>query len=508
MKERFLTILSVCIAISLFSCGKTLQAPDRIEVAVPYEFDTLDPHVQNALSNFAVLSNFYEPLVSTDATMRITPCIARRWENPDLSTWIFYLRPGVRFHNGKTLVAEDVVYTFDRLLSNRELEMAGYLVELTKVTTIDSTTVKIQTELPSSILLNKLRFIHIISKDSGDLMKQQINGTGPYRLESWDRKETVVLSRNEDYWGATPFLKRAVIHLNRSPNEALEGLLNGAISFAQCNSKKVKKRLSEEKRVVTLQSDSMFVKYLGYDLARDETPFCSVKPNPFKNLNVRLAIHLAIDRKKIVDSLATQAVPANQPLPPFIFGYNPDIPDTQYDLNEARQLMARAGLPDGFEVTLHVRKLFEDAGLLVRDQLAQIGIRVKVAVLPDTEILPGLRKHDYTFYLSRIGSPTGDASDVTDNCLHSPDATRRYGIMNFGQYSNQEVDRAIEESSRIQLIERRRSVLHGIMDTVMKDVAWVPLYIDQDIYAIDKAYSWKPRNDSFILISEINPAIR
>jgi peptide/nickel transport system substrate-binding protein len=165
--------------------------------------------------------------------------------------------------------------------------------------------------------------------------------------------------------------------------------------------------------------------------------------------------------------------------------------------------LTEAGFPDGFDVTLHVRKLFEDAGLLVKEQLANAGIRVDLRVLPDTEILPGLRKHQYTFYLSRIGSPTGDASDVTDNCLHSLDPAKRYGVMNYGEYKNPEVDKAIEESARIPQLEKRRNLIQSIMRTVMEDVVWVPLYIDQDVFAIDQRFSWKPRNDSFVFASEI-----
>jgi len=475
-------------------------------LAVPYELGSLDPHARNSLSDFALLSNLYEPLVTTDGSMRILPCLAERWENPDQSTWIFHLRKNVRFHSGKDLTSKDVVYTFSRLLSSQDLEMAGYLLEVAEVTATDGMTVKIRTRFPSSITLNKLRFILIVPANSGGVLSKQINGTGPYQLKSW--KKDLIFLRNENYWGERPFLREVQFLLNRDSEAAANELLEGKAQFAQCNSKILKEKLSGNAEFEILQSDSMFVKYLGYDVARDRSPYCSVEPNPFKNKLVRSALQLAIDRKELVSKLTTYAVPANQPLPPFIFGYNPAIPDAPYDPQQARKLLQRAGLPNGFDVVLHVRKLFEQAGLLVRDQLAGVGIRVKVVSLEDTEILPGLRRHEYTFYLSRIGSPTGDSSDVTDNCLHSPDPRSHYGVMNYGYYSNSEVDQAIEESSRIPDIDKRRNLVQSIMSKVMDDIAWIPLYIDQDVYAIHKAYSWKPRNDSFILAAEIKPAER
>ncbi len=506
MKSAILAIVCVSLCMGCERPPPALQKP--FTLALSYELDTLDPHHRNSVSNFALMSHFYEPLVATNPSMAIIPCLAARWENPDLSTWIFYLREGVRFHDGKPLEAKDVVYSFQRLLSSQDLEMSGYLQDLVEAKALNDHTVKLRTNLPMSILLNKVRFILIIPKDSGDKVKLGTNGTGPYTLTSWILNKSIELTRNENYWGPKPSLQYVSIRLNRSPEQAMKELLVGEAQFVQCNSKDSKQKLGSDPRFTLHHNDSLFLKYLGYDLSRDVTPFCSVQPNPFKNKLVRQAIHLAIDRRRLVMELPTYAVPANQPLPPFIFGYNPAIPAARHDLQEARRLLKAAGLPDGFDVTLHVRKLFEQAGTLVKEHLALAGIRVHLQVLPDTEILPGLRKHQYTFFLSRIGSPTGDASDVTDNCLHSLDAARRYGFMNYGEYFNPEVDRAIEESGRIQQLERRRNLIQSVMKTVMEDVVWVPLYIDQDVFAIDKRYSWKPRNDSFVFVSEIKTGVK
>ena len=110
---------------------------------------------------------------------------------------------------------------------------------------------------------------------------------------------------------------------------------------------------------------------------------------------------------------------------------------------------------------------------------------------------------DTSLLLSRFGCPTGDVSDILDNAIHTRDPARRLGIQNYGGYSNPAVDRAIEHSAGIDDTVERRRALESIMATLMDDLAWIPLYVDQDTYALDRGLSWKPRADSFILAAEI-----
>lgn len=126
-----------------------------------------------------------------------------------------------------------------------------------------------------------------------------------------------------------------------------------------------------------------------------------------------------------------------------------------------------------------------------------------MAVLPDPELFDLLSRQGTSLHLSRYGCPTGDASDILDNALHSKDPSRHLGIYNDSGYSNPEVERAIEESAGIDSVTQRRKALERIMALLVEDLVWVPLYVDQDVYALDSAYSWQPRSDSFILAAEI-----
>ncbi len=183
-----------------------VEAPYR--VSVPYDLDSLDPAARNRLSDFSLLSNFYEPLVVTDANLSPRPALATRWNNPDPQTWVFELRRGVRFHDGRPLRAADVVWSFERLTgAGKGLEMSGQVSMLRRVRATGERTVEFVTTGPVGILLNKLRFILSVpeGEDVAGLSRRVV-GTGPFRLESWEKVRSLTLRRNESYWGARPSL--------------------------------------------------------------------------------------------------------------------------------------------------------------------------------------------------------------------------------------------------------------------------------------------------------------
>jgi peptide/nickel transport system substrate-binding protein len=500
-------VFALIVLLLTLSCKSTRPpAPDSINIAVPYEIDTLDPQAKTRLSNFSVAFNFYEPLVRTDEDMKLVPALAVRWENPDAYTWIFHLQPSVRFHDGKPMKAQDVVYSLNRLLTDPNLEVSSLLTNIVDVVALDPESIRIRTNSPITLMLNKLSFVAIVPDGStSESLSANVDGTGPYRLLRWERGSAIHMVRNEDYWGEKAPLQKVNFYLSQTPKEAIASLTSHKCRLAQCNSKDLEAAIGGSQDLEMLRHDSLFLKYLSFDMSRKITPYCSVTPNPFQNKMVRQAINIAIDRQRLVTELLTYSVPVNQPVPPFAFGYNPQIELPQYDPAEARNLMAKAGYQNGFDVTLHTRQILAGTGLVVKDQLLQIGIRVDLKVLPDPEFFQALDKHEFSFFVSRIATTIGDASDVLEGALHTRDVSGHYGAINYIGYSNPEVDRGIEESAGMLKVDQRRDRLQKIMSVLMDDLPWIPLYIDQDVYAIDKAFRWNPRNDSMILAQTIHP---
>ena len=248
------------------------------------------------------------------------------------------------------------------------------------------------------------------------------------------------------------------------------------------------------------------MKLLYLDVARDASDEFGGGRNPFRDVRVRRAVSLAIDRGELVRRLSGPAVPANQLVTPYIFGYDPARAPLRFDPAEARRLLADAGWPDGFEVRFPARGLFAEAARVVGEMLGRVGIRTNVVALSEPDWFQAMAERRFAITLTRFGCPTGDASDLFDNALHTPDADRSVGLSNYTGYSNREVDRLTEEAARTFEMGRRQKMLFEATARTLEELPVVPVYIDQDLYAFRSGVTWTPRNDNFLIASEIGKA--
>lgn len=486
------------------ACGRPGDDGERYGVSVPYDLDTLDPGARNRLSDFSLLSNLYEPLVVTDANLSVRPALALRWNNPDPLTWRFELRPGVLFHDGSPLGAGDVVWSFERLRGTPGLEMGGHVAGVRSVRALDGGEVEVRTAAPVGILLNKLRFVLIVRRgEDFPVLSGRVNGTGPYRLSDWKRGESMLLERNEAYWGPRPALAAVRFLLNRSPASALEDLRSGRSRFVQSSSKATEAALARDPSVALRRNSSVSVKFLFFDVASERSPDVPGERNPFRDVRVRRAVSLAVDRDELVRRLSVPAAPASQLVPPFIFGHDPSRRSLRHDPEEARRLLAEAGWEGGFDVRFPARGLFSEAAQIVADMLERVGIRARVAPLPETDWFRAMGAREFAMTISRFGCPTGDASDLLENLLHTRTPDGLAGVANYLGYSDAEFDRLVALAARTLEMPQRRQILAEATGRVMEDLPVVPLYVDQDLYAFRAGVEWKPRNDNFLIASEI-----
>ncbi|KAA0255877.1 MAG: hypothetical protein EDX89_03965 [Acidobacteria bacterium] len=477
--------------------------PDVLRVAAPFELTTLDPHAKDLLSHHSLLANVYESLVFRDAEMALGPALAARWTSPDPLTWVFELRPGVTFHDGGPLEAADVAATLERILRDGSLETGFYGRAVSRVRALDARTVEVKTAEPSAVLLNKLAFIPIVPRDAATRpLASHADGTGPYRVAEWAPGSRLRLVRNEAYWGPKPPFREVLFRLTRSPGETVGEFAAGRVDLARVTGADLPD-LSAAPRHGVVRRPSIFVRFLGFDVQRLTSPYVSVTPNPFRSREVRTAVSLALDRRRLLPRGASRPLPATQLVPAFIFGFDPSLRETVADLEGARARMAAAGLASGFEVTLHVREVVADTAGQVRELLAPLGIRVNVAALPDAEYFALARGERPSFFLSRFGCSTGDASDLFDSALHTPDATRHLGSANAGGVSDPEVDRLIAESASVADVATRRSVLQRLMRHVLDRAYWLPLVLDEDVYLVRDGLAFSPRADGYLVAAEV-----
>jgi peptide/nickel transport system substrate-binding protein len=495
--------LAVALALPLFACGGETHPRETLAIAVPYEIASLDPHAEDKVANFSLTSNAYEGLVDLDQEMKVRPSLAISWESPDALTWLFRLRPHVRFHDGRPLRSDDVVWSLKRVMGRKDLELRNYLRDVVDVEGVDERTIKITTAHPTRVLLNKLAFVGIVPEGSSDaLLKTSAIGTGPYRLADW-HPDSLRLIRFEGYWGEKPALSEVDFHLGVRPEEALVGIGAGRYQLAQCDSKKATSSFGSSPKHKVIRRDNLYVKYLAFDTYRDPTPFCDRRENPFKDPRVRKAISTALDRPRLVQNLDRYAIPLYEAVPRFVFGFDPGIHEQKADPERARQLMREAGLSAGFRVTLHTRTVLAQVVQPLQEDLRQIGIEVEVKVLPDPEFFTLVRARGASFWLNRFGCASGDASDLLEDMVHSRDEATRYGSINYGGFADRALDKAIEESAAIDDLEVRRDAVQRILRRVTEGFIVVPLFVDQDVFVLDSSVTLKPRADSAIRAAEI-----
>ena len=497
----------LAVSISLCTCRREppAGAPQRpFGVAVYYDLTTLDPHVEATISS-SVLYNVYEALVDVDANLEVRPGLAESWTTPEDLTWIFRLRPTARFHSGKLLRAADVVYSIERVLRDPDLESGYYLVDVSSVRALNEHTVEIRTAHPASNLPNRLSIMPIVPEGSSrDSLATSADGTGPYQVVEWKKSQSLRLTRHVPYWGRLAPLRDVVFSFNRDPAEIERGLLAGEYQLATLGGGDAGSRLLASAAHQVLRADSLHVKYLAYDLARDTTPFCGVRPNPFKDKRVREAIDLALDRRRLAAALPGEAAPATQVVPRFVFGFDPEILLSGYDPVRAKALLREAGLGSGFAVTLHSRAVLAPAAALIREQLAAVGVAVEVRALGDLEHRLALDRGDMSFWLSRWGCATGDAGELLENAMHSLHRPQRLGLYNRTGYNSPALDRAIEDSRDLVSRIERRSALQALMRSITADRLWLPLYTDQEAYVLDRSFSWRPRYTASIRVAEVS----
>lgn len=501
---RFFGPVATALAL-LLACGRrepTPEAEDALRIAVPYDVSTLDPAAIDRLDHFALLVNVFEPLVMNDGDLRIRPSLAERWENPDEHTWVFQLRSGVRFHGGKPLTAADVVYTIQRLRERPDLECRSYVLDVVEARAPTPYRVVIRTASRSRTLLSRLNNVLVVPEGATeDAIRSGVAGTGPYAIEAWRPGGSLALRRHAGHWSRRPLPQRVEFALARGPEEALGGLLAGRYRLVRADSRSALARVEGRFRVA--RRENLFTKMLAFDHRREVTPYCSVRPNPFRDRRVRRALDLGLDRGAIVKALPWHAVPAHQPVPRSVFGFDPGLPRPAPDTAEARRLLREAGLGAGFGLTLHTRRVLAEGAQGVRAGLATLGIRADVEVMPDAEYFAFLARGGPSVWFDRFGCTTGEASELLEDLVHSPNPARHLGTLNFGGFADPELDRLIEGIAALESPQARRDALQRAVRMVVERLPVVSLFNDEDTYAMDPTLRFAPRADSYLPVVDV-----
>lgn len=462
---------------------------------------TLDPHAVNVGLNFNLLHQMYEPLVIRLADNSLQGALAESWKQADdPSVWAFKLRPGVKFHDGTPLTAADVVFSLKRAQAPSS-QMKSLLSSVREVVAVDPLTVHIRTQGPDLVLPDNLTNLFIMSEawtrahqaeapqdtasKSENYATRHVNGTGPYTLVSREVDSRTVMKLNPTYWGKGQFPLQ-VTELTyvpiKSPATRVAALLSGEIDFLQDVPAQDVARLKSNANLKVASGLENRTIFLGLDVGSAKLRHSSVTDrNPLADARVREALALAIDRDAIQKAVMRGlSSPTGMLAAPFVNGYTKALAAyPKADPARARKLLAEAGYPEGFTLTLDApndRYVNDEAiATAVAGFLARIGVKVTVQARPFALHNALLTKGDSDFYLYGWGVPTHDSAYVFDYLVHTR-GKNRLGTWNITGYSNPQLDTQIESLSSEGNRDKRNATIQSIWEATRQAGFYIPLH--------------------------------
>ena len=516
------------LAAALLACALAAPAAaQNLTIGMQTEPGTMDPQFNLLGSNTSALRNIFDTLLSRDPSLQVRPSLAESWRAVDETTWEFKLRPGVQFHDGSPLTAEDVRFTIERVtrVANNPNSYATYIQGIREVQVVDPLTVRFLTDGPVPLLPSNISNIFIISAAKGLRATGEFNagaaaiGTGPYRLASWQPGQPLVLDRNAGYFaGAAPW-QRVTFRPIANDGARVAALLAGDVDFVNGVPLQDVARLQREGgRTRVFGGPSAYVYMLFPEVGKDPLPGTRdaqgqpLPRNPWLDPRVREAVSLAISREAIVERLMEgRARVANQAVPEGFFGHSTRIPPARFDAERARALLREAGYPNGFQTGLACPndRFVNDSKICeaVAQQLQRVGIRVDLSTQPRATFFPQRAQRIWPLHAAGWGSLTGESSYFLTSQIHTPSRELGLGAINYSGISVPEIDAVIQRGRRILDDGERRRVLEEAMERTIAQNLVIPVLTFEAIWAgrADRV-RFAPRADEETLAIEVQPA--
>jgi glutathione transport system substrate-binding protein len=478
-------LLGVAMTGISLGCSNPKPPESRITIMQIEPPLTMDPGDHTASFTADVLDPVYESLTRFDQNLRAAPCLATKWSVDASGTrWTLQLREGVRFHDGTPFNAQAVVNTFARLLNPHRGLAAGSRVRavIGDVQAIDAVTVLFTLKAPYASFLSMLAVTPIVSPtaDKQDILSRHAVGTGPYRFVEWKTGEYVLERRNEQYWGPLPKTVELKWMWTSEPMLMNMSVVSGQADIVNPLPPIFAEALTRNRRVKLLQGGEARVYWLALNM----------KMRPLDDVRVRRALNYATDRAALVQSqLRGYGAPANSPLAPSDFAYDPHIVGYPYDLDKAKALLAQAGYGNGFTLKAVVQDA--DAELLEALQ----GMWSKVNVNLEIE-----KMEMGVFSQAIFGSPEQKAEQGIQCVFASwsaedldPDYQLRPlyrtqawspGGANLGFYSNRHLDSLLDAAAGELDVSKRIELYRQAQQIISDDAPHVLLYYSRDLAAV------------------------
>lgn len=479
------------------------------DIVVTYKDDitTLDPAIGYDWVNWSMIKSLYSRLMDYEpGTANLVPSLAESFDvSADGLTYTFKLRPGVKFSNGRAVIASDVKYSIERAVNPKtqgpgagffgaingfDAVSGGTSETLSGIETPDDMTVVFKLSRPDATFLHVLaiNFASVVPKEAveaaaGDFGKKPV-GSGTFILKDWTIGQRLVFDRNPDYFNKDlPYIDKVTVEVGQEPLVALLRLQQGEIDIAGDGippAKFLEIKNSPEGAQMIVDGEQLHTGYLTLN----------TKIKPLDDVNVRQAINMAVNKERITRILNGRATPANQPLPPLMPGYDKAFTGYAFDVEKAKALLAEAGFPDGFETVLYSTNTDPQPRIAqaIQQDLAAIGVKAEVRALAQGNVIAA-------------GGTEGEAPMIWSGGMawiaDFPDPSNFYGPIlgcggavqggwNWSWYCNEALDkRAIEADSMSDpaKVAERQAAWGKIFTDIMADAPWVPVINERRVVA-------------------------
>jgi peptide/nickel transport system substrate-binding protein len=491
------------------------------------ELKSLDPYTLKETTTIAHHAHVYEGLVTRDKVLKTVPALAESWETLDPTHWRFHLRKGVKFHNGDPFTADDVIFSAQRVRANGSNFLSNVPADA-KFVKIDDYTVDVMLGTPNPILISQWDGWYIMDKKwceehdsvaptpasatTPSYAALHENGTGPFMIESHQPGVKTVFKVNPNWWGKPEHnLKEIDFTQIASDATRVAALLSGEVDVVEPVPIQDIQRVNASGVATVMNGPELRTIFLGMDQARDELLYSNVKgKNPFKDIRVREAFYKAIDvdliKNRVMRGLST---PSALMIAPQLFALSKDFTRPKVDVDGAKKLLAEAGYPDGFEVTLDCPndRYVNDAAICqaVVGMLARIGVKVDLLAQPKAQYFAKVLKpggFKTSFFLLGWTPASLDSHNVLHDVMgcrdDQKDPTR--GEANLGGYCNKDLDALTDKILVEPDTAKRDQMIKQAFEIGIKDYAYIPLHQQALSWGVSKKVKLTQRADNQVLL--------
>ncbi len=486
--KRF-SILLASLAAMMFIAGAGAFAAGPAEkvltIGVDQEAVGLDPHVVTSFSSMRRIDLLYSRLVRLDDNFVVVPDLAESWDIPDNLTYIFHLRKGVKFHNGREMTATDVQYSLNRVLDPKTASPGSSYISLVKaIDVVDKYTVKLSLSAPLASLLDGLTSnnLSIVPKEvvdaNGNLQKVEC-GTGPFMLKEWVADNSMTLVKNPDYFEkGAPSLDKIIFRVIPEQASLLAGVKSGDLDMATINDGAIIRQAAKDPKVVVMSKPGLNMRIFSFNCTR----------KPFDDVRVREAVSLALDRSEVLTIAEFGMGKPTGPIPVAATQWAlplAKLPFSAVDIARAKKLLADAGFPNGFSFKITCASTYE-GGLAVaqvaQDELKKIGINADLEVVEWGVYIDKWVKRDYDSMIELRGG-SGEPDRFLYRTFYSTG-----GVNNF-LFKDADVDKLLDQGRTQTKVADRKATYDKLQAALSEKAPAVFLYCPNENQVVSSKVS-------------------